>query len=167
MSIKSDIESWDGKSIDDIQSIFDTHKLADSFVEELIKLVALEDCQKGATWLLKRSFESGIDITPTLYSDCFNLLGELNNWESKLHVLQCLPYMQIPKPYVGHLVDFLRELLTDQNKFVRAWAYNGMYEVSKQYPEFESETKRIFAMAMRDEAASVKARIRNIYKKGF
>jgi hypothetical protein len=60
---------------------------------------------------------------------------------------------------------FLRTCLADENKFVRAWAYNGFYLLSQQYPEYQQETEQFFAMAMRDEAASVKARIRNILKK--
>ena len=62
---------------------------------------------------------------------------------------------------------FLRNCLVDNNKFVRAWAYNGFYELAVQYPEYEKETKQFFEMAMRDEAPSVKSRIRNIMKKGF
>jgi len=59
---------------------------------------------------------------------------------------------------------FLRVCLLDNNKFVRAWAYKGFYELAVQYPK---ETRQFFEMAMRDEAPSVKSRIRNIMKKGF
>jgi len=62
---------------------------------------------------------------------------------------------------------FLKKCLVDDNKFIRAWAYNGFYELSVQYPEHKDETKQFFEMAMRDEAPSVKSRIRNIMKKGF
>ncbi len=57
--------------------------------------------------------------------------------------------------------------LTDHNKFVRAWSYNGFFELSRQHSEYLDETKQFFQMTMRDEAPSVKARIRNIMKTGF
>ena len=57
--------------------------------------------------------------------------------------------------------------MVENNKLVRAWAYNGFYEISRQYPEYKEETKKLFAMAMKDEAPSVKARIRNIMRTGF
>ena len=40
-------------------------------------------------------------------------------------------------------------------------AAQSLYEVSIQYPEYKKETKEFFEMALRDEAPSVKARIRN------
>ena len=82
-------------------------------------------------------------------------------------MLQCIPFMPIAKKNINVVYNFLRWTLTDQNKFVRAWSYNGFYELSKQHPEYLDETKQYFEMAMRDEAPSVKARIRNILKKGF
>jgi len=51
-----------------------------------------------------------------------------------------------------------------ENKFVRSWAYNGFYGLSRQYPEYIQETKQFFEVAMKDEAPSVKARIRNVTK---
>jgi hypothetical protein len=97
----------------------------------------------------------------------FKLLPKLERWESKLHILQCLPYIQISSAAKENVEVFLRRCLIDDNKFVRAWAYNGFYEISLQYPEYKEETKQFFEMAMRDEAPSVKARIRNIMTKGF
>ncbi len=61
----------------------------------------------------------------------------------------------------------MRKCLEDDNKFVRAWAYNGFYELAKQYPEYRTEAGQLFEMALRDEAASVKARVRNVMKQGF
>jgi hypothetical protein len=75
--------------------------------------------------------------------------------------------MPISKNEIKTVEAFLRVSLTDSNKFIRAWAYNGFYEMAIQYPEYKNETKQFFEMAMRDEAASVKARIRNIIKKDF
>lgn len=62
---------------------------------------------------------------------------------------------------------FLRNCLISDNKFVRAWAYNGFYELALQYPAYKTEVKKFLDMAMKDEAASVKARVRNILKRGF
>ena len=83
------------------------------------------------------------------------------------HILQCLPYLAIPKKDKDKVQRFLRKCLVEDNKFLRAWAYNGFYELAVQYPEHVEETKQFFEMAMRDEAPSVKARIRNMMKKGF
>jgi 3-methyladenine DNA glycosylase AlkC len=80
-------------------------------------------------------------------------------------VLQSIPFMAIDDTNTNNVYNFLRTNLTDQNKFVRVWSYNGFHELSRQHPEYLEETQQYFEMAMRDEAPSVKARIRNIMKK--
>ena len=64
--------------------------------------------------------------------------------------------------------DFLRglfeEFLNDDNKFVRAWSYNGLFVLADQYPEFRIEVIHQLKRAREEEAASVRARIRNIFK---
>lgn len=54
--------------------------------------------------------------------------------------------------------------LSDNNKFVRAWAYNGLYELSRQYEDLRIETMLLLDAGLNDEAASVRARIRNILR---
>ncbi|WP_286235611.1 hypothetical protein [Thalassotalea sediminis] len=73
--------------------------------------------------------------------------------------------MSITNEESSNVYKFLRQTLTDQNNFVRAWSYNGFYELSRQHSMYKDETEQYFEMAMRDEAPSVKARIRNIMKK--
>ncbi len=167
MSIPLEIAEWDGKSAYGIAEIFDRHHQDGSFVSGLIKLVGNSSSQKGATWLLKRYLESKGKISSIEVNGIFGALADLEGWESKLHILQCLPFLGIGKSNKIEVESFLRDCLTGSNKFVRAWAYNGFYELAVQYPEYEKEAKQFFEMAMRDEAPSVKARIRNIMKKGF
>ncbi len=167
LSIEREIIKWDGKSSSDINVIYNRYSNNDSFVSEIIKLIQQETLQKGTTWLLKRYLENGRAIAPNEISTIFNLLPKLEHWESKLHILQCIRFMQIAKTEKKGVEKFLRKCLTDSNKFVRAWAYHGFYEISIQYPEYKNETKQLFEIAMRDEASSVKARIRNVIKKGF
>ncbi len=92
---------------------------------------------------------------------------EIEQWESKLHILQSFPFMPIPHSEKKKVEVFLRKCLVENNKFVRVWAYNGFYELAVQFPEYINETKQFFEMAMRDEAPSIQSRIRNIMKKGF
>ena len=92
------------------------------------------------------------------------MLDRLEHWESKLHLLQSMPYMPIEKPVKQPVEFFLRNCLVDNVKFVRAWSYNSFHLLALQYPEYQAEVDKFFEMAMCDEVASVKARIRNILK---
>lgn len=167
MSLKQEIASWDGKSSSDIDAIYTRHCDDEYFDSKIIEFSRKAVLQKGATWLLKRHLEDGQKLEANKSAALFKLLPKLEHWESRLHILQCLPYMQISKAAKENVEIFLRSCLMGDNKFERAWAYSGFYELSLQYPEYKEETKQFFEMAMRDEAPSVKARIRNIQKKGF
>ncbi len=167
MNLQKEISKWDGKSVIDIAAIYDCYNHEESFSSEVIKLIKHEPSQKGATWLLKRYFENNKKIKNNQVKKIYSALPRLKQWESKLHILQCIPSMPISKPEKKMVEAFLRKCLVDDNKFIRAWSYNGFYELSMQYPEHKKETKKFFEMAMRDEAPSVKSRIRNIMKKGF
>ncbi|MBT3206251.1 MAG: hypothetical protein HOM14_02150 [Gammaproteobacteria bacterium] len=167
MSIEQEIAAWDGKSSDDIAVMYESHSKESSFSDEIVKFIKNTSYQKAATWLLKYYLESGNHLEKTKIKSIYNFLLEIENWETKLHILQSIPFMPISKNEIKTVEAFLRVSLTDSNKFIRAWAYNGFYEMAIQYPEYKNETKQFFEMAMRDEAASVKARIRNIIKKDF
>jgi len=167
MTIQSDISKWDGKSASDITEIYERHYADDSFISIIVNSISDLHLQKGGTWLLKHYLENDHKISPSETSDLFNQLTSLEHWESKLHILQSLPFLTIPKSDIKKIEHFLRKSLMETNKFIRAWSYNGFYELAMQYPEYKEETKQFFEMAMKDEAPSVISRIRNIIKKGF
>ncbi len=167
MSIDLEIKQWDGKSVNDIGAIYDRYCHEDSFVSEIVSLLIIDELQMGASWLIKRYLENENQIKKTDIAAIFHIMGVIERWESKLHILQSLPFLPIGKSQKKKVEQFLRACLSDNNKFIRAWAYNGFYQLAVQYPEYKKETKQFFEMAMRDEAPSVKSRIRNIMKKGF
>ena len=164
MSIKNEIAKWDGKSSSDIKAIYGNYCNNQDFISTLIKCITEIALQNGATWLLKHHLENNSGQSDKEINKIFKLLPKLDHWEAKLHILQCLPYLTIHTKEKKGVETFLRKNLVDKNKFVRAWTYNGFYQLSLQHPEYHEETQQFLAMAMRDEAPSVKARIRNILK---
>lgn len=165
MSIETTLLSWDGKSADDITAIYLQYHDLPAFSSEIISCISNPDLEKGATWLIKHYLESGGELKPQEIKTIYKHLLKLEHWEAKLHILQSIPKMPIAKAEKSMVERFLRQCLMSDNKFIRAWAYNGFYELSEQYIEYRQETRSFFTMALRDEAASVKARIRNILKR--
>lgn len=165
MSIEKDVACWNGKSASDIDAIYSRHSDDISFVSNIIVLCEQEHLQKGATWLVKRYLDDGHRLEVNEIAALYKQLPKFEAWEAKLHILQCMPDMPVGEAEKKRVEGFLRNCLADSNKFVRAWAYNGFYELSLQYPEYKIEAKQFLTMAMRDEAPSVKARIRNIVKR--
>lgn len=167
MSLRNDILSWDGKSGHDITLVYERYNASHNFINELIEHCRVFELQKDATWLIKKYCENGGKLTENQILKVLSSLSKYKHWETELHILQIMPYFPIPMSVKKEVEFFLMSYLEQNQKFVRAWSYNGFYELARQYPEYQEEVKQFFEMALRDESASVKARIRNILKNGF
>lgn len=167
MELSQAIQRWDGKSTDDIAEIYTRHHASQDFTTQLLDCLLSPTLQVGASWLLKKWLEDGHALTGLQVAVIFRSLAKLEHWQSCLHLLQCLDRLPIGEPDKLLVEQFLRENLNHSNKFVRAWSYNGFYVLARQHPEYRAETAQFFAMALRDEAPSVVARIRNLMKQGF
>ena len=167
MCIERKIAKWDGKSAGYIKAVYASHKEDNHFPIKILSMLEHAPLELGATWLLKAWLESGNRLDSKQVKKVYRSLSNFEHWGARLHVLQSMPFMPIGRPECEKVYNFLKNNLSDTNKFVRAWTYNGFYELARQYPEYVDKTKKYFELAMKDEAASVKARIRNLLKKGF
>jgi len=158
------LKTWDGKSADDITAIYFDYCEAPDFTNTIINLIEDVETQNGATWLLKKHLESVETLTTQQVKQIYNCLTKLDHWEAKLHILQSMPYLPIAAKQKNLVESFLRICLKDKNKFVRAWVYNGFFELARQFPEYQKEVDTMLSEALEKEASSVKARIRNILK---
>lgn len=167
MTLAADIKASEGKSVSVISAVYARHSKRPSFLAELTSAMANESLQDGATWLLKHHLERESPLDKERAKEVLQTLPKLTSWVAKLHVLQSLQWMPIPTRYKKKLETFLRACLQEKNKFVRAWAYSGFYELARQHPEYRLEAQQLCEQAANNEAPSVRARIRNILAAGF
>ncbi len=164
MEIRSLLANQQKWTVEELQSLYDRISGEAGFCSELVSLLSDPERQQVASWLLKQALEAGQVVTPTDLSPFYRTLPKLQNWETQLHILQCLPYLTIDTREVKQLEPFLRRCLQSENKFVRAWSYNGLNELALQHARFQPEVDSLLAAALEEEVPSVKARIRNILK---
>lgn len=165
MDLKHVIQKWDGKNVAKLKEYLEENRDRKDWIDELlIHFDSNPDHQAALTWLIKNDLQQGGKLTTKQTSIVFSWLEDLKYWEPKLHVLQSLQWIKIPKACQNDVESFLREMLTEKNKFVRAWAYNGFHILSVQYPEYKEESQQLLEQAMNSESASIKTRIRQILK---
>jgi len=166
MSIKDQLKGFDGKHGDVIERILSEYRSPKSPINELVLLAGddEENIRIGATWLLKRLGETGARFKPNQLIALFDLLPELDNWVTKLHLCQILQYVEIPTESKKTVAWFLEQNLMGKNKFVKAWSYNGFYELAKQHREYYDTAMEHLQQGETEGAASIKARLRNIKK---
>jgi len=163
-TLSEEIASWDGKSAAVLESTYERHGAHDDFVATILAHLSDVELQRAATWLLKRHLEVGNSLSVAECRAVFGGLSVQEHWESKLHILQCLPYLDIPEDDIVGLERFLDACLESERKFVRAWAYNGFNELALRFPRYREKVDGMLARAAESESASVRARIRNMRK---
>lgn len=167
MHLKREIETWDGKSSHTLRKIFDRHKSSPSFLADLINHAQSEALQPGATWLIKRFVEHSDGVGSREAQQILSVIPELREWSAKLHILQCLPHLPIHDDCRTAVESLTRACIIDDRKFLRAWGYGGFYELARQFPQYREEADRLMEIGLRDEPASVRARIRKATARGI
>ena len=165
MGLKEEIERIDGDS-GSLELLLARHQSTRSFVNQLVLLIAPDEpkTQVKATALLKRLAENKSRFSRPQLAAIFDSLVEVTHWEAKLHLCQMLQHVKIPNGSETKVVWFLERCLSEENKFLRAWAYNGFYELAKQHHEYYDYAVEQLTRAQKEKSAAVKARLRNITK---
>lgn len=160
------LQNWDGVHIDYVTNLYQTHCNAPSFFDDLIEIyTSKKDLQKVTTWLIKHHYDNGKTLPQTLTEQLAIVAPTVENWEAKLHILQLLPHFKLTDESFVKADDFVRQCLKDKNKFVKAWAYHGMYELSIYVPEMKEELEHLCNRAMETESASVKSKVKKVLLK--
>lgn len=160
------LKSWDGIHIEYLTKLYHQEKINVDFFEDLITICIKEqDLQKAVTWLIKHHYDNGQVLQNTLTERLLTACENVRNWEAKLHLLQLLPHFELSENSVIIADDFTRKCMIENNKFVRAWAYNELYELTKYIPELETELELICQRAMESESASIKSKVNKILLK--
>ena len=161
-TLSEEIGSWDGKTVAALRSTYERHRAEEDFVATILAHVVHVASQRAATWLLKKHVQAGHALSAAECRTVLGVLSDQDHWESQLHVLQCLPYLEIREDDCAGLEKFLHACIKSEKSFVRAWAYNGFNELSIRFPRYREEVDRMLARASTSETTSVRARIRNI-----
>ncbi|WFE90296.1 hypothetical protein K1718_02790 [Roseibium porphyridii] len=166
-TLRTILSAWDGKDTGKLEALFESERANPVFVQALVGLCEIEDCQRSATWLLKRHFDlKGPPLPEDLTRQHLGLLAKISHWEAKLHVLQYFEKLQLSLAPYGELEGFVETGTRSDNKFVRAWAYYGLAVLALSYPEMIDRVRNILTDARDVETAgSVRVRIRKALEK--
>ena len=161
--ISKKILEWDGKHIEPMSQLYQNYKEEQNFFPVLMDLfIENTEYQKAITWIIKHHLDQKKHLNEEeltqLYLQCEHVVDK----EAQLHLLQILPKIHLPEKTIPHVEQFVRKTLPSSHKFVRAWAYQGLFELYRYMPELEEEVLFLCEKAMMEESASVKARVRKI-----
>ena len=161
-----DLEAWDGKHRDYLLKLYEKNITQANFFENLVEIYQQRtDLQVVSSWLIKHQYDLKKTISQELIDQVLEICNEVEHWEARLHILQLLPHWEIKEDLLLTVDDFVRKCLEDNNKFIRAWAFEGMFAVARYIPEYIPELKMLCQHALENESAAIKSKVRHIVKK--
>lgn len=122
----------------------------------------------GATWLLKSCLEKGGALSARQTAALIAALpsGEGKRWSAALHLCQCVRYLTLTdagsKAEAETLWAWLAPLLHHTRPFVRAWSLDALAHLARAHDERRADFEAALQRASDDEAASVRARARQL-----
>ncbi len=166
LDLRTRLDAFDGVHIDTLEAIAESLAPKPQAFDALCELARSDEgkMQSASTWLLKRLLEKGNRLSGEQTTALLNVLRRDGHWEAKLHVLQMLGDLAIGADASPELWAKLSEQTKDKNKLIRAWSYHGLAVIADQHSAYRARAVDWLADGEKDEAASVRARIRRLRK---
>lgn len=160
--LEFEIESCGTASVNELASIHDRYCTTPDYLTRLVSLVKSGRSQIEATWLIKKWLETSRTPDAATSAEILELLVLDADWQAHLHLLQCIRLLDLSQAPVVGLRESVLVKLTSPNKFVRAWAYDGLFRLAQlQHPDAAADLIRI-SDAAQNESPAVRARIRKL-----
>ena len=153
---------FDGKSVGPLERFAAERRADANLIAELCDFAASGDAnlQAAATWLLKRFGVTGAQLKPSQSETLLRLLMQETGWLPRIHVLQMMDGLCLPAALAPPLMEALAAQARGANAFIRAWSVHGAAVLADQHPVYREGVLDLLAEAEQDDAASVRARIR-------
>ncbi|MFT4540721.1 MAG: hypothetical protein ACI841_000991 [Planctomycetota bacterium] len=145
-----------------LKHISDRVSPSDEWIAGLILGIADPDASVPASWMLRAYLQQGAELPKQQTVTLLKSLRRIAADDARLHICQLVTHLDIPTRNAEALARFLRDCFEGTHKFTRAWAADGMHRLSLQHERYRLESLRWIDRASRDEAASVRARARQI-----
>lgn len=116
----------------------------------------------GSTWLLLDHLKQGNGLAATPLQKLLDSLDDLSHWSAQLHVCQSIRHLHLDAVQASRFADWLETMLEHKRPFIRAWALDGMVSLGRKFEPLSGRAVAALDAAEKDEAASVRARARNL-----
>lgn len=161
-SLIDSLKKWDGVHMDYLRQIYSSFNTEPEFLNDLIAFLSQKDLQIQASWLIKHHYDQKNKLDPNQVDSLMKQTTELDQWEAQLHILQIIPKIHSEPQHLLLMDDFARRSLKSENKFVRAWSYQGLFELYKLGVVQEEELRSLCELAMETESAAIQSKVRKI-----
>ena len=160
--LEFEVESCNSASVKELVSIHERYCAIPDYLTRLVSLVRSGRSQVEASWLIKRQLETNQTPDSRTCAEVLELLMLDADWQAHLHLLQCMRLLDLSRAPIAALRETVLAKLKSPNKFIRAWAYDGLFRLAQlKHPDAATDLLRI-SDAAHNESPAVRARIRKL-----
>lgn len=157
------LEAFDGRDATPICGLVDEVDLTGDDLAELCDLARRPDLADGATWVIKNAADRyALHFGARESQRILALLDVVTSWGATMHLLHLVRHTTITKARKDGVLRAVLEHTEHPRPFVRAWAYDALARIAEAHPEHRDQAAALFDHAVAHDAASIRARIRNL-----
>ncbi len=157
------LSQWDKKHTDHLKEIYQNYQGNSDFLDTIIDLYTdCGDLEHSTTWIIKHYVDNGKKLSLTQTDKILSKISRLDFWESKLHILQITPQIDLTLKNAELIEPSVNSMMKSDKKFVKAAAYEAYYEIVKLIPELKNEFTILCEHALETESASIKSKVKRI-----
>jgi hypothetical protein len=119
--------------------------------------------ERAGAWLLRREAAERSGYPAEAWAVVIDALPGVRSWAGRLILGQLFseqPALMDVAP--AEVAEFLRGGVDYPKPTVRAWSVNAFHELARRHPEFQAEARRLVAVARRDPAPCMRARLKHL-----
>jgi len=159
------LSKWDRKHRGYLIEIYQENQRNPKFLNTIIDIYInqnRDDLEHSTTWIIKHFLDKGGVLNKIQIDTILSNIGNLNFWESQLHILQITPKVDLTVKNAKLMESNVRAMMKSDKKFVRAAAYEAYFEIVKLIPELKNEFIALCEHALETESASIKSKVKRI-----
>jgi len=162
--LREKLSAYDGKATTFLGEAEKALSETNGYLDALIALSAEPEghFSNAATWLIKSALEKGAALTEVQIETLIEALLRVTDWAAQLHICQSLRFLTVPEHAAESVADWLTGLLASKRPFLRAWSLDALGALAEVHKEYAQSFNAALHRAQCDEAASVRARARNL-----
>lgn len=148
-----------------LEAIHQRHRGDRNYVRTVAEAVAsgAPELERAGAWLLRREVANRGGFPDGDWTVVVDALNGVRSWAGRL--ILCQLFSEQPALMEAAPMDvaaFLRDCAGDPKPTVRAWSVQAFYQLARRHADLRGESRRLVAVARRDPAKCVQARLRHL-----
>ncbi len=164
IELETSLQEFDGVAVSVLSETRAAHRDRPGFVDEIVRLCADQrsSISHGAAWILKAEADDGARFGTRVTGALVEQLENISAWQSQLAICQSVTAFDFDAADAASFCTWASSLANHPRPFLRAWSLHARVILGVRLRHPKAALLNDIEAATQDDAASVRARARNL-----